>query len=224
MAAASSNWAAEAAAVLRKDLKVEYRTRYALCAIGLFALTTLAAVSFAVAGHASPEVQAALLWIVLYFAALSGLTRTFVAEEDGRTADALRLSADGTSVFVGKLAFNLLLLLAMAVLLVPGFALLMAAKVADPWLLAAILTAGCWALAAVLTFTAALVSQARARGALGAVLAFPLVAPLLQMAIGATAAALTGDGGGWGGVRGLVSYGGIMTVVAVLLFDSVWNA
>jgi heme exporter protein B len=230
MATAGSSSAGEpregraALAVLGKDLRVEYRTRYAVCAIGLFAVTTLFAVSFSLNGRAAPEVQAALLWIVLYFAALSGLTRTFVAEEDGRTADQLRLSTSGTAVFLGKLAFNCLLLLALAIILVPGFMILMAAQPQDFGLLAATLATGCWGLAAVLTFTAALISQARARGALGAVVAFPLVAPLLPLAIGATTAALRGDGGAWPAVRALASYSGIMTVVAVLLFEAVWNA
>jgi heme exporter protein B len=215
---------AQAGAVLAKDLVIEYRTRFALTAVLLFAVTTLVTVSYTVGQQAGAVLQAALLWIVLYFAALSGLTRTFVAEEDGRTADALRLSAGGVAVFSGKLAFNLLLLVVLAALLVPGFGLLMGLQVAAYGLLVAALATGCWGLAAVLTFTAALVAQARARGALGAVVAFPLVAPLLPMAVGAVAAAITGDPQGWAAVRGLAAYSGIMTVAGVLLFDSIWTA
>ena len=215
---------AAALAVLRKDLLVEFRTRFALAAIGMFALTTLVAVSFAVGLGMTEAVQAALLWVVLYFAALSGLTRGFVAEEDGRTADALRLAANGTAVFWGKLVFNLLLLAALAVLLVPGFAVLMGARVAAPGLLVAALAAGCFGLTAALTFTAALVAQARSRGALGAVVSFPLVAPLLKLSIDATQAAMVGNAQGWGTVTTVAALGGIVTIVAVLLFDSVWTA
>ncbi|MBI5832827.1 MAG: heme exporter protein CcmB [Armatimonadetes bacterium] len=229
MATASSSLAANTAtaaavAVLRKDLLVEFRTRFALAAIGMFALTTLVAVSFAVGLGAAVSVQAALLWVVLYFAALSGLTRGFVAEEDGRTADALRLAASGTAVYWGKFAFNLLLLAALSVLLLPGFVIFMGAEVKSPGLMAASLAAGCFGLTAALTFTAALVAQARSRGALGAVVSFPLVAPLLKLSIDSTQAAMMGDAAGWGPVVTVAALGGIVTIVAVLLFDSVWTA
>ena len=211
-------------AVLAKDLRVEFRTRLALAAIGLFALTTLVAVSFAVGQKADAEVQASLLWVVIYFAAQSGLTRSFVAEEEGRTADALRLAADGLSVFGGKLAFNLLLLTVLAIVLVPGFALLLGLHVVRAGLLAATLAAGCCGLAVILTFTAALVAGARSRGALATVISFPLAAPLLKLAISASVPALDGTTGGWPELRALVALGGIVAVVAWLLFDLVWES
>lgn len=215
---------ARSAAVLGKDLRVELRTRYALSATALFAITCLTAVSFAVGPQAGVREQAALLWLVLLFAALTGLARTFVAEHDQRTADALRLAAGPADVYLGKLLFNLALLLALAVVLVPGYGLLMQLRPSDPLLLTAVLASGCWGLAAVLTCTAAMVAEARARGALGPVLAFPLLTPLLVMAIEGTAAALGGEARGWLQVRGLLAYAGIMTTIALLLFDVIWNA
>ncbi len=236
MATASSSLAADrpgppgvltqAWAVLVKDLRVEFRTRLALAAVVLFALTTLVAVGFAVGPGSSASVQAALLWIVLYFAALTGLTRAFVGEEEARTADGLRLAAGGSAVFVGKLAFNLLLLAVLALLLVPGFVLLMGTRVADVGLLVGALVAGGAALGSALTFTGALVAQAHSRGTLGAVVSFPLVAPLLKLAMDATQAAFLGGAGsgGWAAVTSAAALGGIVTVLAVLLFDTVWSA
>ena len=82
--------------MFRKDLQAELRTRYALGAVALFAVTTLVAVSSALAGAAvRSEVKAGLLWIVLLFAALSGLARVFVREEEAGTAPLLRLLAPG---------------------------------------------------------------------------------------------------------------------------------
>ena len=224
MARESSAWAAEAAAVLVKDLAVELRTRYALSAVGLFAVTCLVAVAFTAGPQAGSQIQAALLWLVLLFASLSGLARSFVAEEDGRTADSLRLAAAPTAVYLGKLAFNLWLLLMLNLVLVPGYVLFMAVQWKSVSLLLATLLTGSWGLAAVLTFTSALVSRARARGALGAVVAFPVLVPVLVMAIGATAAAIDGSFQGWYHVRGLTAFAGIMTILSVLLFDWVWTA
>ncbi len=70
-----------------------------------FSVTALAVVSFSVSPYAlDPEAKAAFLWIVLFFSAMSGgLSRSFVREEETRTALALRLSASADAVYVGKL-------------------------------------------------------------------------------------------------------------------------
>ena len=80
---------AEALAVTAKDLRTEFRTRVALNALGLFALTVLAAVSYTVGPYRitaedRPFLLAVLLWIVIFFAALAGLDRSFVKEEESR--------------------------------------------------------------------------------------------------------------------------------------------
>ena len=104
--------------MLAKELRSELRSRVALNAVGLFALTTLVAVAYQIGPyriHAEdrPHLLAALLWIILFFAALSGLARVFVKEEDAHTAKTLRLAARPLAVLLGKLLFNLLLLLAL---------------------------------------------------------------------------------------------------------------
>ena len=74
----------------------------------MFAVTTLIAVSFSIGsfriGEAErPFLYAVLLWIILVFSALSGLSRSFVKEEEAGTMDVLKLSARPQSVFLGKL-------------------------------------------------------------------------------------------------------------------------
>src|SRR2546425_4350651 len=81
-------------AVLRKECLSEWRTRYGLNAALLFAVTTLASVSFAVGRLGDrTDVLAALLWIVILFAALASLSHAFVREVEGHTLTLLRLSA-----------------------------------------------------------------------------------------------------------------------------------
>lgn len=97
-----------AIAVLRKDLRAELRTRYALNALAVFALTVVLVVSFYLGPRLAPRdpltpaVNSALLWIALFFAALSGLGRAFVHEEEAQTTTLLRLNAPPLAVFVGK--------------------------------------------------------------------------------------------------------------------------
>ena len=99
-------------AIFGKDLASELRTRFAVNTLLLFSVTSLTIVSFSTARTPlTKEAQSALLWIVIFFSAMTGLARSFVREEESGTADALRLTAPAESVFLGKFAFNCVLLL-----------------------------------------------------------------------------------------------------------------
>jgi len=228
----SSNWAREALAVLAKDVRSEYRTRYAFSAVLLFAVTALAVVSFSVSPYSlDADVQAAFLWIVLFFSAMMGLSRSFVREEEARTAMSLRLTTAPESVYMGKLMFNIALQAAVAVVVVPLFLVLMDIAPAHPGLLFWATLLGTLALASSSTIIAAIVSRANAKGAIFAVLAFPVTLPGLSSAIRATIAALRGvvgsgsgpTAGAAGDLRALAAYSVLMITSSLLLFDFVWD-
>jgi len=220
----------EALAVAAKDVRTEFRTKVALNALGLFALTTLAAVSYTIgpyriAENDRPFLLSALLWIVILFAALAGLDRIFVKEEESHTAPLLRLSARAHAVWMGKLLFNLGLLYALMIVLVPLFVGLMGLPLelgVAP--LAAVLAAGGFGLAVTTTMVAAIISRAMTRGALFAVLSLPLLLPLLIFAIQGTAAVSGGDPNTVRqSLRAIISLSGVMTVVSAALFPVIWS-
>ncbi|MCG8460991.1 MAG: heme exporter protein CcmB, partial [Holophagales bacterium] len=134
-AARASLWS-QTLAVLEKEWRCELRTRHALSTVALFAVTTLFVVSMALGpAGASPELRPAMpvfLWMVLLFAAAAGLPRTFVHEEESKTADPLRLSASPVAVFCGKAAYNLSLILLLELLVAPFFLALLRVPVARP--------------------------------------------------------------------------------------------
>jgi heme exporter protein B len=96
--------------VFLKDWRSELRTRYAMSALVMFVVTTISIILFSLGGEgASPEVLAGMLWVVIFFAAMSGLSRTFVMEEERGTGMTLQLLTPPGAVFAGKLLFNLVL-------------------------------------------------------------------------------------------------------------------
>src|SRR5687767_7774802 len=98
-------------AVLAKDLTAELRNRTAVSSILLFTLTALVVIGFALGGAGlEPAMRGALVWVVLFFAAFSGLAHVFIHEEEAGTSVALRLTASSGAVYAGKLLFNLLVL------------------------------------------------------------------------------------------------------------------
>lgn len=220
-------WLSQALAVLGKDLRSEVRSAAAATAIGMFALVTLAVVSWGIGPTPlQPEVQASLLWTVLFFASSVGLARTFVKEEETKTAVALRLSARPSVVFGGKLVFNCVLMFVLSVVLVPLFVVLMTVEVGAPYIMAAMVLTGVIGLAGGSTIVAAIIAKARVRGPLFGALAFPILMPLLLLLVRGTALAL--EGAQWSDVAthlwGLVGFTGAMITASFLLFDAVWES
>ncbi len=218
-------------AVFRKDLRSELRTRYALNALLLFAVTTVVALSLGV-GPLSPSrnadlrlIQSALLWVAILFAAFTGLSRSFVQEEEARTAAALRLAAPPLAVYLGKLLFNLALLLVLVLVTALLAIAMLRMRVGSPGLFAALLLFGSLGLVSATTLIAAIIARASARGALFAVLAFPLLVPLLVTAIRGTELALAGLGWEQGlqPLQVMVGYTIALVTASLFLFGIVWE-
>lgn len=222
-------WLAEVLAVTGKDLRAEFRTRVAINSLGLFAITVLAAVSYTIgpyriAAEDRPFLLSVLLWIVVFFAALAGLDRSFVKEEESHTAPLLRLAASPHVVWLGKLLFNLLLIYMLMVILVPLYCILMGFQIQMVGWFVLILVVGGYALAVITTIVAAIIARAMTRGALFSVLSLPLLLPLLIFLIqGTTGVSESSPEIVQSTLRAVLSMAGIMTVVSAALFPAVWS-
>jgi heme exporter protein B len=214
-------------AVFKKDWCSEWRTRAGLNTALLFAIAAPIALSFNLARQKlSPETLAGLLWTILLFAALMGLGRAFIKEEESGTAALLRLRFPSDAVLWGKTFFNLSLLLLTQIAAVPIFVVLLDARVQAPllWLLALLL--GDVGLAGASTLLGAIAAQARARGDLFSGISIPVVLPLLVAASSATAAAMSVSSGAqfWPALQIVAAYDVALLVAAWMLFDFVWSA
>jgi heme exporter protein B len=224
---AASTWAAEAAAVFAKEWRCELRSRYALSTLALFAFTTLVVVSvslgpFGVAKSQGSAVLPVLFWVILLFSVAAGLPRSFVQEEESQTATALRLSATPSALFTGKLLYGLTVIFCLEALITPIYLAIMNLAVRSPWLLVLALAAGGYGLAAGSTLVAAIIAQARTKGTLFAVMAFPVLLPLLLLAIELTRNALGGDAAGVA-LSQLLLYDASVSIAGLMLFPAVWN-
>ena len=218
-----SIWANTCLAVMAKDVLCEFRTRYAFGSLTMFALMTLSSVSMSIGSSAlSAEFAAVLLWIVLFFCAMAGLARSFVQEQESGTMFTLRLYAGPQAVLFGKMFFNMLLLLALTMLVVPLFILFLNVDIQLPGLLVAVLILGNIGIVAVSTLTAAMLSRTQGKGALFTVLTFPVLLPQFLSAISGTVKAISGAVICWQDLMFMVSYDVIIIIAASILFDYLW--
>ena len=223
MPRAASSSTATVWAILRKECRSEWRTRYGLNAAVLFAVTSLTAVTFA-AGRMPdrPDLLSALLWITLLFAALSSMSHSFVREMESRTLLLMRLVASPTEIALGKLLFNLLFLVIVEVVTVPLFLLLTGAPPLRMAQFLLILGLGTLSLAASSTLVGAVIAQTRSRGALFAGVSLPLLLPVLASGVSGTRAQWDGmpvDGD----ARLLAAYAVALFGVSLLLYDHLWE-
>ncbi len=213
--------------VIRKEFLSEFRTRYALNALLMFVVTTLSIILFSI-GNESPsqEVLSGTLWIVIFFSAMSGLSRTFIAEEERGTSLLLRLITTANSVLVGKLIYNILLILFLSVFISLMYLLLLKEFVVVSFgIFWTTVFLGSVGLGSASTILAAIIAKANTKGTLFPVLAFPVLLPLLLTCINATK--LSTEGAFFlealQEFQILISFTVVMVTASVLLFDFVWK-
>jgi heme exporter protein B len=192
----------------------------------MFALTTLAVVSFSVGGFSlNSRITSSLFWLMIFFSSMSGLAQVFIKEEESKTASLLKLTASPVTVLLGKMLFNLVLLLVLEAVIVPLFVIWMNLSIQNLSLFLAVLFLGSLGLVCSTTIIAAIISKSHVKGALFAVLSFPILLPLLIAGIDGTRLSLEGNdfSVGLGDLGLLGSYVVVMFTASILLFDFVWN-
>lgn len=212
--------------MLQKDLLLEYRSKYAVNTVLAFVGSSLLLVVFSLKAQVLPPTpRSGLVWIIILFASLSSLSRSFVLETERNTYDLLRLHADPIAVYLGKLTFNFLFTLMVNIVTMALYIFLLGLSVHDWLILNLTILLGTLGLASVSTLLAAIVSQASRKGAIFSVLSLPLLVPLDLLLVNTTKAAL-GAGrtaGMWSDTLALVGFAGVTITVAILLFEYIWE-
>jgi heme exporter protein B len=213
-------------ALIRKDVRLELRSRESVPAMVLFSLSTFVLFHFALdEAEVSGALASGILWVTLLFAAVLGINRLFVSErEEGGFDGFLLAPVDRTAMFVAKATVLFCFLAAVEVFVVAAFAILLLGP--SPWpalpSLALVLLLADVGLAVIGTLVAALAVQTRARDLLVPLLALPLSVPLVIAGARACEPLLAADGAGalearWLGVLGL--YDLVFGLLAYAIFD-----
>jgi heme exporter protein B len=214
------------AALVRKDVRLELRTRESVPAMLMFSVSTFVLFHFGLdRDRLDGDLAAGVLWVTLLFAAVLGMNRLFVAEREQGGFDGFLLApVDRTALFVAKAAVLFAFLAVVELAAVPAFALLLLGPPAGdalPELIAVLLLADL-GIAVVGTLVGALAIQTRARDLIVPLLALPLLVPVVIAAAQATAPLMAEAGAGALEVRWLVVlalYDGVFGLLALGVFD-----
>jgi heme exporter protein B len=165
--------------LLNKELRLEWRRRYAISGVLLYVVSTVFIVYIIVGEKIGPAVWAALFWIIVLFASVNAVAKSFVQENEQRQLYYYTL-ASPSAVILSKMIYNTLLLSFISILSYAAFSLIMDSPVKEHGLFWFILLMGSMAFAITFTFISAISSKARQSATLMAILSFPLVIPILM--------------------------------------------
>lgn len=215
------------AAIALKDIRSELRTKEALGSMASFSV--LAVIVFGLAFDLrvpdSDMVVPGVLWVVMMFAGVLGLNRTFGSEVEQRTLEALLLAPmDRNAIFFGKLIGNFAMMLSIQFLVLPTILIIYDVNLFHPWILVG-LGVGVLGYVLVGSLFAALTAGVRGRETLLPIMILPIMVPLFLAGVSLTANVVDGrpfsDYRHWIGM--LVLYDVVFGLISILLFDLIWD-
>jgi heme exporter protein B len=215
---------------LRKDLRLEWRSKDFLNGMLFFTLLVLVVFAIAFDPTSYPtiarQISGGLLWVALLFASMTALNQSWSRELRNNVLDAHRLSpAPASAFFVGKALANFIFVTVVEIVLAVVFVLFYNLHpLGNPWMLLLILPLGTWALVSNGTFFSALSLRTRNRELMLPIVLFPISIPALLAMILATTAILTGESSPTLWIKVLATYDIVFTTACVLLFDTILNA
>ena len=207
-------YAADVAALARKDLRLELRARDTLPAMLLFVLATLVVFHFALPPGSGDDAAYGLLWVALVFTALLGLGRAWVPEREGAALDGLVLApCDRSAIWLGKALATLAFLAAAEIVALPAFALFFAPLRGTALLGVVLADIG---ICTVGSLVSAMAASSRTRELILPLLFLPLAIPLI---VGGVGASISPNGGKY--LLFLALYDGVFSILSWASFEYV---
>jgi len=209
---------------LKKDLRLEWRSRDSINGMLFFSLLIVVVFSLAFDPTAveSRHISGGIVWVALLFAATTALNQSWTRELKNHVLEAQRMSpAPPSALFLGKALSNFVFVTLVELVLAPLFIVFYNLHaLGQARLLWVVMPLGTWALVCNGTFFAALGLRTRNRELLLPLILFPVSIPALLGMIEATTGILAGefDPGLW--IRLLIAYNLAFTTACLLLFET----
>jgi len=214
----------EIQSLLIKDIRLEFKQKYALNGILLYIVSTIFLCYLAFENKLEPASWNALFWVILLFAAVNAISKSFVQESSGRQLYYYSL-ASPQGLILAKILYNILLMTVLSILFFTVFTLFLGSFIVNYGLFLLTFVLGSIGFAALFTMISAIASRTSNNFSLMAILGFPVILPLLLIVIRASKLALSA--GGWEqALRQLIALAGINIIIVImsyLLFPYLWR-
>lgn len=218
----------EVLVLLHKEFRLEWRRKYAFNGILLYLVATIfvAYLSFNLKkSQLSPPTWNALFWIILLFAAVSAVAKSFVQEPENRHYYYAQL-VHAESVIISKMLYNSVLTVIISLIGLLLYITLLGNPVQDLSFFVLNVALGSVGFATALTLISAIAAKAQNSGTLTAVLGLPVVLPMVMLLIKISKNAVDGLARSRS-TDELLMLGAVTLIiwaVSLLLFPFLWRA
>ncbi|MGG1400608.1 heme exporter protein CcmB [Bacillus salipaludis] len=179
----------------KKDLLSELKTKQILVTQIIFAGLVIVVFSFAFdpANNTTKAVIPGIIWVIIVFAGILGLNRSFISEQRNDTIQGLLVAPmEAASIFLGKFIANFTMILIVELVSIPFLFLLFDFKMlGSVGYFILVIFVGSFGFISIGTFLAALAANSRSSEMLLPLLLFPITSPILIGVTQATRIILT---------------------------------
>ncbi len=206
-----------------KDMILEWRSKHAINGILLYVVSTVF-VCYQAFKTVDPITWNALFWIIMLFASVSAINKSFVQESQNRQLYYYSL-VSAQAIILAKIIYNMILMIGLALIAYITYSVIFRNPLGDPALYFLAVILGSISFATIFTMVSGISSKAGNNSTLMAVLSFPVVIPLLIVLIKLSKNAMDGldRASSWNEILVLLAINVITITVSLLLFPYLWR-
>jgi len=217
--------------LLKKEIILEWRSKYAFNGVLLYIVSTVFVcyISFNLnpgfkESQGYPIVWNILFWIIMLFASVNAIAKSFMQESKGRLLYYYTI-AHPQAIILSKTIYNILLMGLLSVLALIVYKLFFTNNVNDLSFYFVTVLLGSISFSTVFTMISAIAAKAGNNGTLMAILSFPVIIPVILLLIRVSKAAMDGIDRSLslGNIGVLVAINAIVIATSLILFPYLWR-
>ena len=214
----------EISALLKKDLLLEFRQRYALFSILLYVVATVYISYLIFTGINDVRTWNALFWVILVFAAINSAGKSFSHESENRFWYYYQIGSP-QAIILSKVIYNTLLIWVISIITYGVFSLFLGNQVINQLHFILVVLLGSASFSGILTIVSAIAAKTGNNTTLMAILSIPLLLPAVIIIAKASQLALMGMSVQQNGMflLGLLALNLLVTLMGYLLFPYLWR-
>ncbi|MGK6351768.1 heme exporter protein CcmB [Parapedobacter sp. DT-150] len=213
----------EVKSLIRKDMILEWRSKYAINGILLYVVSTVF-VCYQAFKSVDPITWNALFWIIMLFASVNAINKSFVQESRGRQLYYYTI-ASAKAIILSKIIYNMFVMLLLSAIAYLFYSIIFQNPLGDPALYLMAVILGSIGFASVFTMVSGISAKAGNNSTLMAVLSFPIIIPLLLVLIKVSKNAMDGleRSVSYDELAVLAAINVISIAISLLLFPYLWR-
>jgi len=210
--------------LVRKELALEIRQKYAFGGLLLYVISTVFICYLSFKKIMDPPVYVALFWIIMLFAAVNAIAKSFLSDSRGLQLYYYSIVSP-QAVILSKIIYNLFLMLLLALINLFFYVLFLGNIIQDMPMFILSLILGSFGFSSVMSMVSAIASKANHNVTLMAILSFPVLIPLIMTIIKFSKNAIDGldVSVNYQYITILVALNVIVIALAYILFPYLWR-